>query len=355
MNLLLVGIEGPEVSAAERRLVADLQPAGFILFRRNLIDPPQTRALIDSLRELCGHEPIVSIDQEGGRVVRTDGFAPEIPSAPELAADAQPNRIARCACATADQLRLLGFNLDFAPVVDLDHFPGEANALRGRSWGSDAQRVIDHAGMWNRWLRKRGVHGCAKHFPAGGRARSDPHHDLPSSDAGWETLQASDVLPYTALMPELDAVMVGHVVFPALDPDLPASLSPRVVRDKLRMQLGFDDHLVLTDDLDMDAIRDHFPSPRDAALAIEAGNDLAMICHDTGRADSAAKAIAALPSPLLHDAHKRVERFLRRLHPPPRWSDGEWDKACREMESLRQEVPRLGADAAEAGSPVGDY
>ena len=91
--------------------------------------------------------------------------------------------IADAAVHTADLLRLLGCNLNFAPVLDIDHHPDQANALRGRCWGSDNQRVIDHAGHWNRWLRKRSVSTCAKHFPAGGRAQSDPHHDLPSSDA----------------------------------------------------------------------------------------------------------------------------------------------------------------------------
>ena len=201
-------------------------------------------------------------------------------------------KIADAAAFTGDLLRLLGFNLNFAPVLDLDHFPDQQNALRGRCWGRDPQRVIDYAGQWNRWLRKRSIAGCAKHFPAGGRALSDPHHDLPSSPATLDELLREDVIPYTALMPELDAIMLAHVEFPNIDPDFPASLSPRIIRRFLRDQLGFDKHLVLTDDLDMGAITTRYGRGEDVKLAITAGNDLAMICHRTETAETAARAIA---------------------------------------------------------------
>jgi beta-N-acetylhexosaminidase len=352
---LLLGLAGPELTSDEAKLFKKLQPAGYILFTRNIVSAQQTRALTDSLRALHYYEPIIAIDQEGGRVTRTKDIAPALPSANELAAHDNMGTSANAGILTADLLRLLGFNLNFGPVLDLDHHPDKQNSLRGRCWGRDPQRVIDHAGMWNRWMRKRSILSCGKHFPACGRALSDPHHDLPVSKATKSELLASDIIPYTALMPELDSIMLAHVLFPALDPELPASLSPRVVRDFLRGQLGFDKHLVLTDDLDMGAIADRFPDNTDVTAALEAGNDLAMICHKIERAEDAAHRISKLPPYVLQDSEKRLEKFLKDIPGPILWSQEKWDKTCADIEKLRSEVPVLEAPTAVATSPVADY
>jgi len=356
-RLLLLGIEGPEITPVEAVRIRTLQPAGFVLFSRNLITPHQTRQLTDDLRTLCEEIPIIAIDEEGGRVARTRAFATSPPSPPALVAhfvagDAQ-NTIARSACATADLLSMLGVNLDFAPVLDLDHHPGTQNALRGRCWERDPQRVIDHAGMWNRWLRKRGIAGCGKHFPAGGRATSDPHHDLPSCDATIDDLLAEDVVPYTALMSELDAVMLGHVRFPNIDPDFPASLSPRIIQRFLRDQLGFDHHVVLTDDLDMGAITRAYGRGQDARMAIEAGNDLAMICHHTESANQAAEAIAGLPFWLRDEAFDRIDRLRRKFPEPPAWCETRFASCASAIAEIAAEVPEI--DDQNGASPVAGY
>lgn len=353
-SLLMVGLEGPELTLAEARRYQQLQPAGYILFSRNISSPQQTRKLTDDLRELHGGlSPIIAIDQEGGRVTRTKEIAPAAPSAATLAKHGDMGLIADAATHTADLLRLLGCNLNLAPVLDIDHHPTEPNALRGRCWGDHSQNVIDRAGHWNRWLRKRHISGCAKHFPAGGRAKSDPHYDLPRCNATLDELLADDVLPYTALMPELDAIMLTHIEFPNIDPDRPASLSSIVIRRLLRDQLGFDNHLVLTDDLDMEAIQQRYRDSEDARLAIEAGNDVALICHQTERAEEAAAAIATLPHSLRDDALRRIERFRdKRLHAPLTWSDAQWHKACGALEMLGRELPE---ENHEAQSPVEDY
>ena len=262
-------------------------------------------------------------------------------------------KIADAGALTGDLLRLLGFNLNFAPVLDLDHFPETQNALRGRCWGRDPQRVIDYAGQWNRWMRKRSVASCGKHFPACGRAQSDPHHDLPSSPATLEELLREDVIPYTALMPELDAIMLAHVEFPNIDPQFPASLSPRIIRRFLRDQLGFDRHLVLTDDLDMGAITSRYGRGQDVKLAIEAGNDLALICHRTDTAEIAATAIASLPHWMTEEARDRVERFRRKLHHPLVWSEKKWQGTCDALAALAAEVPEI--QTGQADSPVAGY
>lgn len=352
-SLLVLGISGAELTTSEAALFRTLQPAGYILFTRNIVSPEQTRRLTDDLRSLHSETPIIAIDQEGGRVTRTKEIAPAAPSAPALAAYGNMGKIADAGVFTGELLSLLGCNLNFAPVLDLDHFPGTANALRGRSWGRDSQRVIDYAGQWNRWMRKRSVASCAKHFPAGGLAESDPHHDLPSSNATLEELLREDVIPYTALMPELDAIMLGHVDFPNIDPEFPASLSPKIIRRFLRDQLGFDRHLVLTDDLDMGAITQRYGRGEDVKLAITAGNDLALICHRMDTAEVAAKAIAELPHWMTEEAHERVEKFRRKLHDPAPWSEGKWQKTCMSLATLASEVPEL--EVQQASSPVADY
>ncbi|MEP4076477.1 beta-N-acetylhexosaminidase [Haloferula sp.] len=352
---LLLGISGPELTADESSLFEKLQPAGYILFTRNIVSAEQTRALTDSLRALHAIDPIIAIDQEGGRVTRTKEIAPALPSANELSAHNDMGSSATAGILTADLLRLLGFNLNFGPVLDLDHHPDKQNALRGRCWGRDSQHVINHAGMWNRWMRKRSILSCGKHFPACGRALSDPHHDLPVSGASKSELLAEDVIPYTALMPELDSIMLAHVLFPEFDPELPSSLSPRVIRDFLRGQLGFDKHLVLTDDLDMGAIADRFPDNTDVTAALEAGNDIAMICHKVERAEDAAKRIAKLSPHVLQDSDKRLERFHKKLPGPIPWSQEKWDKTCGDIETLRSEVPTLDSPESVESSPVADY
>jgi beta-N-acetylhexosaminidase len=352
-HLLLLGVRGPEIAPDEAELFRKLQPAGYILFGRNIVSAVQTRKLTDDLRDLSMDEPILAIDQEGGRVTRTKDIAPALPSANALAAKGDTRLSARAGVLTADQLRLLGLNLDFAPVLDLDHHPETQNALRGRCWGRDPQRVIDHAGNWNRWLRGRSILSCAKHFPACGRALSDPHFDLPVSDATIADLLKEDIIPYTALMPELDAVMLAHVLFPAIDPDRPASLSRRIVTGFLREQLGFDKHLVLTDDLDMGAIADRYQNNSDVVAAIEAGNDLAMICHKTERAEAAAKELGKVSGHIIADAEKRLQRFRKKLHRPIAFSDAKWESLSKEIEELAAQVPEAGS--VLPNSPVADY
>ena len=352
-SLLVLGVSGPELTRQEAALFRRLQPAGYILFTRNIVSPEQTRKLTDDLRDISSETPIIAIDQEGGRVTRTKEIAPVLPSPPALVVKGDMGLIADAAALTGDLLRLLGFNLNFAPVLDLDHFPGLQNALRGRTWGRDPQRVIDRAGHWNRWLRKRSIASCAKHFPAGGRAVSDPHYDLPSSPATLEELLKEDVIPYTALLPELDSIMLAHVEFPAIDPDFPASLSPKVIRGFLRGQLGFEKHVVLTDDLDMGAITRRYGRGQDVKLAIEAGNDLALICHQVDSAEVAAQAIAELPYWMVEEAHVRLRRLRKKLHDPLPLTEKAWQKTCEGLTKVVEEAPEIpGADAA---SPVAQY
>ena len=352
-SLLLLGVKGMDLTPEEAALFRKLQPAGYILFTRTIGSPEQTRKLTDDLRELSMDEPILSIDQEGGRVTRTQEIAPACPSAAAFSENPNTEQIARAGEVTAELLRMLGLNLNFAPVLDLDHFPGLQNALRQRCWGRDSQDVINRAGMWNRWTRKRGMLGCGKHFPACGRAMSDPHEELPFSDATIDEMMKEDVIPYTALMPELDSVMLAHVMYPKVDAEFPASLSKRIVTGWLRGQLGFDNHLVMTDDLDMGAIGKRYRRGEDVKLAINAGNDLAMICHETESVEVAAKALAEVSIGIRDDAHARLARFRKKMSPPLAYSDSGWEKFSKRINDICLEIPETGE--ADDRSAVTQY
>jgi len=143
------------------------------------------------------------------------------------------------------------------------------------------------------------------------------------------------------LMPELDAVMLAHVCFPNVDKDFPASLSKRIITDWLRGQLGFDHHLVLTDDLDMGAIVKRYGRGEDVKLAISAGNDLAMICHQTETAEIAAKAIGELPIWQRDDARGRLDRFRKKMAIPMAWSDSKWRETCDKISEITAKTPEL--------------
>lgn len=349
---LIVGIDGLELTADETALFRDIQPAGYILFSRNLESAPQIRALTDSLSDLSIDRPFISIDQEGGRVWRTREFSCAPPDAVTMAEKANSKQIAQFGAFTGQLLELLGINLNFAPVLDLDHFPDQNNGLRGRCWGNDSQSVINTAGVFNRWMRKQNVLSCGKHFPTNGLALSDPHHDLPVADISRDCLLKDDLIPYTALMPELDAIMACHLNFPQLDPEMPASLSRRILTGLLRDQLGYNG-LILTDDLDMGAIVQNYGRGNDIKLALEAGADIALVCHEMASLPSALKDIE------VHDPEslERIEKQRRKLKRPPDFSESRWDQINGHLTDLTCEI--IGQDRFEldrpAQSPVEEY
>jgi beta-N-acetylhexosaminidase len=152
---------------------------------------------------------------------------------------------------------------------------------------------------------------------------------------------------------ELDSIMLAHVSFPNVDKEFPASLSKRIITGWLRGQLGFDHHLVLTDDLDMGAIANRYGRGEDVKLAISAGNDLAMICHQTDSAEIAAKAIAELPIALRDDSKKRLARFRKKMVYPPSWSDKKWTETCEKISAIAKQIPEIGE--ADERSAVTKY
>lgn len=362
-QLLILGIQGLELSPEEAALYKSIQPGGFVLFGRNIESPEQVRKLTDDLRELCEKKPIISIDQEGGRVSRTRHIGNEPPSAQSLRDKGDPGLIAQHGKLTAFLLRLLGCNMDLCPVLDISYDDDTNNALRGRCYGRDSQEVITNAGIFNSNLRHCRVLSCGKHFPSCGLATKDPHHELPQVDKSIAEMLESDLLPYTCLMPELDAIMSCHTYFSAIDPDtpgLPGSMSHNLLTRLLRNQLGYEG-VIMTDDLDMGAIANHYGRGPDVTNAIKAGNDMVMICHQTETAPQALEHLRKLPHHTVDDALKRIEKLQKKAYKPLKFSTELWNSINTDIMKLRVDV--MGEKAAhestdntgQANSPVEDY
>ncbi len=361
-QLLLTGIPGPELDAATARRLRALQPGGFILFSRNLRSAAQLRKLIDDLRDLSEFEPIVTIDQEGGRVSRLRYIGNEPPNAVQLTARGDAALIHRHGELTARLLRLFGFNLDLCPVLDIGWDDSADNSLRGRTWGSEPQQVITNAGVFNRALRGGGVLSCGKHFPGYASAEVDPHHELPVIHKPVEQMEAEELLPFSALLPELDSLMTCHSHYPCFDADqprLPASLSRNIVTRLLRDRMGFEG-LVMTDDLDMGAILNEVGFEQTILQALLAGNDLLMICHRLEMVEQARDHLRGAPEPALQIALERVEVLKRRLKPPTAFSEQRFREIDEDIWRLRvdtlgEQQARVLSDEDGKRSPVELY
>src|SRR3954447_11819089 len=178
-QLLLTGVPGPVLDPETADTFLRLQPGGYILFGRNIQSPAQLRKLIDDLRALSTVEPIITIDQEGGRVSRLKLIGQEPPNANQLRDKGDVSLIERHGRITAQLLRIFGFNLDLCPVLDISFDDEADNSLRGRCYGNDVAQVNRNAGAFNDALRAGGILSCGKHFPGYSRAPLDAHHELP--------------------------------------------------------------------------------------------------------------------------------------------------------------------------------
>ena len=352
-QLLLVGIPGPELDPATAAALREVQPGGFILFTRNITSPTGLRKLLDDLRDLSDAEPIITVDQEGGRVSRLKAIGSEPPSASQLRARDDAALVRRHGDITARLLRLFGFNLDLCPVLDicLDGDESVDNSLRGRCYGTTVEQVVRLAGTFNAALREGGIATCGKHFPGYTAARADAHHELPVINRTRAELDANELAPFRQMIGELDSLMVCHAHYPCLDPEnsFPASLSRHVVTDLLRGELGFRG-LVLTDDLDMGAILNGYDLETTLHLALAAGADMAMICHRVDQLAHAREILERAPRAHLDRALASVAAVKSRLAPPaPDFSEAEFRRIDRESWDLRVEV--LGEEAAIHRSP----
>jgi beta-N-acetylhexosaminidase len=351
-QLLMSGVPGPELDAESAATFRRVQPGAFILFGRNIQTAPQLRKLIDDLRALSAVEPIITIDQEGGRVSRLKLLGHEPPNANQLRDKDDVALIRQHGAVTAKLLRVFGFNLDLCPVLDISFDDEADNSLRGRCYGNDVAQVNRNAGAFNDALRAGGVLSCGKHFPGYSRAPLDAHHELPTIDLSRAELEAHELAVFRHFATganAVDSMMIGHAFYPSLEQTrIPSSLSQRVITDLLRGELGFRG-LVMTDDLDMGAILNHFGLEETIRLAISAGNDLAMICHRTNVVEEALGHLAKVPRAELDRALANVAEFKRKLAPPDPFSEEEFRRRDALVWDLRVAV--LGPERAAQRSP----
>ena len=347
-QLLLMGIPGAELDADTARRLKALQPGGFIIFGRNIKSPVQLRKLMDDLRDLSDIEPILTIDQEGGRVSRLRLIGQEPPNAEALRKKNDLGLIKRHGRLTGQILRLFGFNLDLCPVLDVSHDDTADNSLMGRCYGTSVNEVIEKAATFNHAMRKQGILSCGKHYPGYANAECDAHHELPVINRPVEELEEEEFAPYRAMLPDLDSVMVCHSHYPAFDgdrPRWPASLSKNLITGVLRNQLGYDNGLVMTDDLDMGAILNEVGFEDVIKECILAGNDMAMICHRVEMVEEAKLHLAKLPELVLDDARARIERLKARIVAPTKFSMEAFEAINKEIWDLR--VDTLGEEKAK--------
>ncbi len=351
-QLLLLGVPGYEVDDAYADFIRRIQPGGFILFGRNISTPSQLRSLTDRLRELSDIEPIITIDQEGGRVSRLKLLGNEPPNARQLRDKGDLSLIARHGELTGELLRLFGFNLDLCPVLDIAFDDEADNSLRGRCYGTSADQVIEMAGLFNKALRSTGILSCGKHFPGYSCAESDPHHELSALPRPRAELEAHELKVFRRFCTgenPVDSMMIGHIAFRELDPSgMPASLAPAITTKLLREEMGFRG-LVMTDDLDMGAILNHYGFDEMIRLGLAAGNDLLMICHRTELAEQAAKVLEQCPADQLDRALANVAAFKARMAPPTPFSEETFKTLDQGVWDLRVSV--LGEKGAAERSP----
>jgi beta-N-acetylhexosaminidase len=345
-HYILMGVPGTGLDVKTAAIIREVQPAGFILFGRNIKAPAQLRKLIDDLRGEVKHVPVVTIDQEGGRVSRLKECGSEPPSAKQLRDKGDLRLIERHGALTGEILLLFGFNLNLAPVVDVS-FDGDLdNSLKNRTWGLDAETVAQNAGAFNRTMREQGVLSCGKHFPGYSRAAVDPHHELPVVKRSREELEEDEWKAFRALSAELDSMMVGHANYPALDDSgFPSSLSRKIIHGILREEWGYRG-AVISDDLDMGAIVGHYGLAESVTRAVEAGNDLVLLCHRPELVPEAAKALETISPARAAEAEKQIAHLREKLDPPLPFSVEAHAAIDRKIYQLR--VDTLGAEAAAA-------
>ena len=273
---LIMGLAGPAITADERRLIRTVRPGGFILFSRNIEEPAQVRELNRELTSLLPKSvpPLLSVDQEGGRVLRVK--ATKWPAMRVLGNIDRTTLTRRVARAMADELRAMGFNLDYAPCADVDSNPRNP-VIGDRSFSRRPERVSAHVHAFAEGLHSRGIIACVKHFPGHGDTDVDSHKALPVVDKELGDLRELELVPFRdAVRNGIGLVMTSHVLFPAIDERYPATMSRAVLHGLLRDELGYEG-VVISDDLEMKAVRDRWAISEVLGRATEATVDLFCI------------------------------------------------------------------------------
>jgi beta-N-acetylhexosaminidase len=280
----MVGMPGPHLDKETHALIRERHVGGIILFSRNIEDPVQLAALCRDLQAAALKRQdlplFLAVDQEGGRVARLKEPFRSFPGNAAIGMDEEPVRRAiEFATVTSKEMNLVGLNMNLAPVVDVQRGEIEKH-LAGRSFGEDPEVVAFLGRTVVKHLQKNGIMAVAKHFPGLGRADVDPHFHLPKINIDLEELERINFPPFAAAIEEgVCGIMTSHAIYPALDPERPATLSPTVLTEMLRERMGFRG-LTITDDLEMGAIAADWSVAEGALKSFQAGADILLICKD---------------------------------------------------------------------------
>ncbi len=277
-QLLIIGFDGTEMSPPLRSLLTRIQPAGVILFARNIIAAEQTYKLLKDCQSCVSARLFTCVDMEGGPVDRFRNLIGPSPSAAHVFASNDRKLFRKHGKIIGESCRALGFNVDFAPVVDLALIASRA-VMSSRVVSADPKETILYAREFLAGLHSARVIGAAKHFPGLGEANLDTHHELPSVKKSFQKLWSEDLVPYRVMRRELPMVLVGHANYPTVTRDgAPASLSKKWVTQVLRQKIAYRG-LVVSDDLEMGGVLNAGPIEQAAVQHIRAGGDLCLICH----------------------------------------------------------------------------
>jgi beta-N-acetylhexosaminidase len=264
----------------------------------------------------------MAVDQEGGRVARLREPFTLFPGNEAIGKDENPlDRAKEFGLTTAKEMKLVGLNMDMAPVMDVQQGEPEKH-LVGRTFGEDPEKVGDLGGGIIESLQGNGIMAVAKHFPGLGRAPLDPHLELPSIEVDMEEMEAVNLPPFGAgIKRKVSSIMTSHAIYPALDPERPATLSPNVLENLLREKMSFDG-LIITDDLEMGAIAKQWGVAEGASASFEAGADILLICKEQNYVEESIKLIRGnllkgeIPLSRLHESNERIQKAKNEfLHP----------------------------------------
>lgn len=271
-KLVMVDIPGHSLTPETRAHLERYRPGGVILFRKNIQTRDQVRALTDDLKAVLGPELLIAIDQEGGGVWRTTDL-PCAPAAMNVGAADDLGNARSVGALIGRGMRAMGLNWDFAPVMDVNNNPLNP-VIADRSFGENPKRVSELALAYAEGLMSEGVAPCAKHFPGHGDTFQDSHHALPTVTRNLEGLEEYELVPFrAAALAQLPAIMTAHIVYPAIDPDLPATLSRTILTGLLRERGGFRG-VIITDSMGMSAIDKNWGRGEAAVMSVLAGSDM---------------------------------------------------------------------------------
>ncbi len=341
LEKLIVGFQGRALPDELRDLLAR-GLGGVVLFPRNFSRPAELRALTDEIRRLAGHAVLIGIDQEGGTRFSLPEPFTQWMSPEDLGKLDDGELVETQAAALARELRSVGCNLDFAPMLDL-HLHPDSPVTLGRSFGSDPEKVSRLGLAFARALAKEGVLACAKHFPGHGDATVDPHLDSAVFLGDLKRLKSAELVPFEALISaKIPMIMTAHIFLPEIDAEFPASLSRNVLSGILR-DAKFDG-VILADDLAMGAIANTWTPAQSAVLTFQAGSDMALVCHDwklvapTLERLSLARSRGEFDIAEWQASHKRIERLRQKL----KLSDPAWPAlavvGCKRHRAIVEEI-----------------